>query len=36
LLQFDDPQQRPDAIQALLDELQGELFAWWPLKVIRH
>ena len=27
LLQLDDPQQRLDAIQALLDELQGELFA---------
>ncbi|WP_339546227.1 LON peptidase substrate-binding domain-containing protein [Pseudomonas sp. RA_35y_Pfl2_P32] len=27
LLQVDDPQQRLDAIQALLDELQGELFA---------
>ena len=26
LLQLDDPQQRLDAIQALLDELQGELF----------
>jgi len=26
-LQLDDPQQRLDAIQALLDELQGELFA---------
>ena len=27
LLQVDDPQQRLDAIQALLDELQGDLFA---------
>ncbi|MEX5625505.1 MULTISPECIES: LON peptidase substrate-binding domain-containing protein [Pseudomonas] len=27
LLQLDDPQQRLDAIQMLLDELQGELFA---------
>ncbi|WP_456021270.1 LON peptidase substrate-binding domain-containing protein [Pseudomonas protegens] len=27
LLQLDDPQQRLDAIQALLDELQSELFA---------
>ena len=27
LLQLDDPQQRLDAIQQLLDELQGELFA---------
>jgi Lon protease-like protein len=27
LLQTDDPQRRLDAIQALLDELQGELFA---------
>ena len=27
LLQLDDPQQRLDAIQVLLDELQGELFA---------
>ncbi|MFC3940764.1 ATP-dependent protease [Pseudomonas gingeri NCPPB 3146 = LMG 5327] len=27
LLELDDPQQRLDAIQALLDELQGELFA---------
>jgi len=27
LLQLDNPQQRLDAIQALLDELQGELFA---------
>lgn len=27
LLQLDDPQQRLDAIQALLDKLQGELFA---------
>ena len=27
LLQLDDPQQRLDAIQALLDELQGELIA---------
>ncbi|WP_460089055.1 LON peptidase substrate-binding domain-containing protein [Pseudomonas sp. S2_E02] len=27
LLQLDDPQQRLDAIHALLDELQGELFA---------
>ena len=27
LLQLGDPQQRLDAIQALLDELQGELFA---------
>ncbi|QIH11124.1 MULTISPECIES: LON peptidase substrate-binding domain-containing protein [unclassified Pseudomonas] len=27
LLQLDDPQQRLDAIQLLLDELQGELFA---------
>lgn len=27
LLRLDDPQQRLDAIQALLDELQGELFA---------
>lgn len=26
LLQLDDPQQRLDAIQMLLDELQGELF----------
>ena len=26
LLQLDDPQQRLDAIQTLLDELQGELF----------
>ncbi|MCK9800650.1 LON peptidase substrate-binding domain-containing protein [Pseudomonas sp. MAFF 302030] len=26
LLQLDDPQQRLDAIQALLDQLQGELF----------
>ncbi len=26
LLQLDDPQQRLDAIQRLLDELQGELF----------
>ncbi|POA19485.1 ATP-dependent protease [Pseudomonas sp. FW300-N1A1] len=26
LLQLDDPQQRLDAIQALLDKLQGELF----------
>ncbi|MDB1111248.1 LON peptidase substrate-binding domain-containing protein [Pseudomonas extremaustralis] len=26
LLQLDDPQQRLDAIQVLLDELQGELF----------
>lgn len=26
LLQLDDPLQRLDAIQALLDELQGELF----------
>lgn len=26
LLQIDDPQQRLDAIQMLLDELQGELF----------
>ncbi|MGA8133453.1 MULTISPECIES: LON peptidase substrate-binding domain-containing protein [Pseudomonas] len=27
LLELDDPQQRLDAIQVLLDELQGELFA---------
>ena len=27
LLQLDDPQQRLDAIQVLLDEFQGELFA---------
>ncbi|SED31969.1 LON peptidase substrate-binding domain-containing protein [Pseudomonas marginalis] len=27
LLQLDDPQERLDAIQMLLDELQGELFA---------
>ncbi|KPA89112.1 MULTISPECIES: LON peptidase substrate-binding domain-containing protein [Pseudomonas] len=27
LLELDDPQQRLDAIQELLDELQGELFA---------
>jgi Lon protease-like protein len=27
LLALDDPQQRLDAIQALLDDLQGELFA---------
>ncbi|NBA97491.1 LON peptidase substrate-binding domain-containing protein [Pseudomonas sp. R5(2019)] len=27
LLELDDPQQRLDAIQALLDDLQGELFA---------
>ncbi|MBN2991128.1 LON peptidase substrate-binding domain-containing protein [Pseudomonas cedrina subsp. fulgida] len=27
LLQLDDPQQRLDAIQMLLDELQGELFS---------
>ncbi|WP_025129308.1 LON peptidase substrate-binding domain-containing protein [Pseudomonas sp. PH1b] len=27
LLQLDEPQQRLDAIQVLLDELQGELFA---------
>ena len=27
LLQLDDPRQRLDAIQQLLDELQGELFA---------
>jgi Lon protease-like protein len=27
LLQLDDPQQRLDTIQALLDEFQGALFA---------